>query len=477
MQNSSLPDPLPEQINSERILYTNIETKEGLFDRLYQRTNNWSKIQRVSLLVITACNKFKEKISSVNRKSNIIESRKEAKNLIVKDCQQTCFNKLHEELQKGIQPSDKQVLQWSPFIDEDGLIRVGGRSSNGPFTYDEKYPLLIPYDHQLSYCLALHYHIKCKHQGRLITSGIIKSSGFFIQHCSKLIKKLINECYICRKLRAPTEFQKMSDLPEERLTKTPPFTHCGIDVCGPFDVRSKMTTRKNVGTNKVWILIITCLYSRATHTEILPSMDTSSFINAYRRFVSIRGPCKKLMSDCGSNFLSARNIDSKFSFESFKDELNQHETEWDLIPPHASHFGGSWERKVGSLKQILNATLNQLGSRYLSHDEFITLVAEATCIMNNTPLHDIIIDPNETIPLTPSLLLTNKPIATPPPLEEFSPTYILAYCKNRYKRVQHLADYFWQQCQNTYLTELNKRKKWQVENKNLKINESICKRK
>ena len=41
------------------------------------------------------------------------------------------------------------------------------------------------------------------------------------------------------------------------------------------------------------------------HIEIAFLLTTDSFINAYRRFVSIRGKVNVLLSDCGTNFIGA----------------------------------------------------------------------------------------------------------------------------------------------------------------------------
>ena len=100
--------------------------------------------------------------------------------------------------------------------------------------------------------------------------------------------------------------QKMADLPEQRLWRTPPFLHCGIDVFGHFNVKHGKNTRSNPGTRKVWVLLFTCLYSRAVHLELLESMDAASFRMALTRFEAVRGECTYLRSDCGSNFMQVR---------------------------------------------------------------------------------------------------------------------------------------------------------------------------
>ncbi|KAJ8034438.1 hypothetical protein HOLleu_21279 [Holothuria leucospilota] len=73
----------------------------------------------------------------------------------------------------------------------------------------------------------------------------------------------------------------MADLPTERVEdSTPPCSYVGIDVFGPFYVRLGRSEVKRYGC------LFTCLSIRAIHVEKLDSLDTDTFINAFRRFVS-----------------------------------------------------------------------------------------------------------------------------------------------------------------------------------------------
>ena len=42
---------------------------------------------------------------------------------------------------------------------------------------------------------------------------------------------------------------------------------------------------------------------RAIHIEVLMSVDTDSYLNAFRRFVARRGMPEKVFSDNGTNFV------------------------------------------------------------------------------------------------------------------------------------------------------------------------------
>ena len=212
---------------------------------------------------------------------------------------------------KALNPRKRtEILSKSPFVDpEDGIIKVGGRLERSDLTFGRKHPILIP-DTDKGDALIGSIHSKTEHQGRKITSSLIREAGYHPIGGRRRIDRIISSCILCRALRAPTMTQKMADLPEQRLFRTPPFYHCGIDVFGHFTIRYGKRTRANTGTQKIWVLLFSCLYSRAVHLEMLESMDTASFKLAFDRFQAIRGDCAYLRSDAGSNFIGARNEES-----------------------------------------------------------------------------------------------------------------------------------------------------------------------
>ena len=103
----------------------------------------------------------------------------------------------------------------------------------------------------------------------------------------------------------------------------------------------------------------------------------------------------------------------------------------------------------------------------MSKDELTTLLAEATAIVNETPLWEVSPDPNDVMPLTPSMLLTLKQEPHPSSREEFSHEDFLAYGKRRWRRVQALADNFWSNWQTGHLATMQERRKWLHPNRNV----------
>ena len=251
-----------------------------------------------------------------------------------------------------------------------------------------------------------------------------------------------------------------------------------MDVFGPYIVSDGKQTRRTTD-KKCWALILTCLNSRATHIEALPSLDISSLKNAIRRFISIRGDVKLFRCDQGSNFIGLFNQDTK-TLDLAK-ELNLPDQVWHINPPKASHHGGIWERSIQSVKNILHNSLHQLKGRTLTRDELYTYLAECASIMNNSPLWEYSSDPNDPRPLTPGMLLTLR-ADSPQVRESFDDSNLMSYGKNRWKKVQYLSDQFWKRWRTDYLQNLQRRNKWTSETRSFQpgdvvlLKDSQCKR-
>ncbi len=189
-----------------------------------------------------------------------------------------------------------------PFVDKDGLLRVGGRLKSSASPFEIKHPLIIPKNSHITVLLIRQFHHgKQHHQGYGMTHNAIRQAGYYVINGRSMISHFIAKCVICRKLRGRAQDQKMSDLPPERLTPAPPFTYTGMDVFGPFYIKEG---RKEL---KRWGLIFTCLASRAIHLESLNAMTTDSFLSALRRFIHRRGKVRELRFDQGTNFVGAKN--------------------------------------------------------------------------------------------------------------------------------------------------------------------------
>ena len=290
-----------------------------------------------------------------------------------------------------------------PFIDEDGVLRLGGRLRRSSLDFAEKHPVILPKDHHLSELLIRHYHHTVHHQGRQITHGAVRQAGYWIISGHGAVTKVLSSCIPCKKARVPTMSQHMADLPIDRTEPRAPFTNVGLDVFGPWLIRTRKL-RGGAANSKRWGLVFTCLSSRAIHIELLESMDTSSFICALHRFFALRGPASRIRCDRGTNFVGGKSELEQALTEFDQCKIQRYVTdqgcEWIFNPPHAFHFGGVWERQIRTIRSILDAMLTQIGSSQLDHDLLSTLMAEVTGIVNCRPIAVISSDAEEVQPLS-----------------------------------------------------------------------------
>lgn len=59
---------------------------------------------------------------------------------------------------------------------------------------------------------------------------------------------------------------------------------------------------------KTYLCLFVCMINKAVHHEFMTDPTTEAFIAALTQFVSHRGLCGDLHSDCGTNFIGANTF-------------------------------------------------------------------------------------------------------------------------------------------------------------------------
>ena len=293
------------------------------------------------------------------QRSRSVELKHEVECLILREVQNKAYCEELSCLKQG-----KSILKASPlirldpFLNKNGILCVGDRLAKSYLSDKEKYPVVLPGKAYISKLLVRHFHETVKHQGRHFTEGALRARGYWITGSKRLVSSVIRSCVLCKKTRGKFELQKMSNLPEDRVTQAKPFSYVGVDVFGPWPIVSRRT-RGGQASSKRWAVLFTCLTIRAVHLEVIEDMSSSSFINALRRFTAIRGKVKQYRSDRGTNFvgvtddlgIKAINVEDNNT----KKYLFDIDSVWIFNAPHSSHMGGSWERMIGLARCILDS--------------------------------------------------------------------------------------------------------------------------
>ena len=267
------------------------------------------------------------------------------------------------------------------------------------------------------------------------------------------MRQVLRDCFVCKRLSASPNTQKMADLPQDRVTpEKPPFTYVGVDCFGPFLVKQGRCQLKRYGC------IFTCLAIRAVHIEVLHSMETDSFLNALQRFISRRGQPEVIRCDNGTNFVGAerelREGINRWNRQQIEEYLLQKEIKWKFNPPAASHMGGSWERQIRTTRKILYTVMKQ----QVLHDESLsTMMCLVESIINGRPLTVVSDDVRDPECLTPNHLLLLRP-CNAFPLDVFEKRDL--YSRKRWRQIQYLADIFWHRWVREYLPNLQQRQRW-----------------
>ena len=242
----------------------------GMVD-CWERFSSWTRLRRV----VALCLIYRKRLLDIVRAkrdqqepppmpTQDVEMLTKAEDEIVKSVQQLAYAEEIATLKQAGDPKPLKrkspLFKLHPYVDDRGILRVGGRLEKGSFPVGLKHPVILPKGH-VSVLVARYYH-SLHHQGRGMTIGSLREAGYWIFGCKAVVSKVIHECVVCRKFRGSLQTQRMAPLPEDRLEETPPFTYCAVDYFGPFYIRVKRSDVARYGA------IFTCLMSRAVHLEV-----------------------------------------------------------------------------------------------------------------------------------------------------------------------------------------------------------------
>ena len=111
--------------------------------------------------------------------------------------------------------------------------------------------------------------------------------------------------------------------------------------------------------SKDMVFLFTCLSIPAIHLKVSQGLDTDSFINAMRRFITRRGQPEEERSDNVGNFVreekELREAIEGWNQHKIGEFLLQQNVKWTFNPPGGSHHGGVWERCIRTVRKVISA--------------------------------------------------------------------------------------------------------------------------
>ena len=385
------------------------------------RTNNYYLIISLTAWWFRLFHRLKDKKTDNRSKHLTPQELQHAEHWLLKQCQHRCFPKEVQSLQRHHSTAPASRLKaLTPFMDQEGLIRVGGRLSKSSLTQSQQHPIILDRKDSLVKKLFLHKHIALSHCG---PSLLLCNTGnkIHVLGARRLSRDICSQCVTCRRAAPSPVPQRLGELPPARSqADQPAFSNTGLDFAGPFTIKQGYT-RKPVKID-AFICIFVCLATKAVHLEVVSDLTTSAFTACLHRFVSRRNCPRTIQCDNGLNFVGARN--ELYNLYKFLAEEDNDSLICQYLPRNELY-------NLNSRPLTPMTSHNQDGLATLTANHFLTL---------SSP-HSYPVDPR--LPEEPRLL-------------------------KRWNQCQSVIQHFWRRWSREYLNTLQSRTKWQQTQPNLR---------
>ena len=191
------------------------------------RYSSWKKLLRITTYVlrfVKVMKKKKEELIDQNKVySPDVDEMKSSEEFWIKYAQ------------KNLHVNEKRLQKLSPYLDENGILRVYGRLQMSKiFNYDRMHPIILPCESKIAELIIDSIHKELFHPGHLRVVAESRKK-YWVLCCRKLAKRICYKCVTCRRWRKEACEQIMSNLPDSRLAiRGSPFQHTCIDYFGQY---------------------------------------------------------------------------------------------------------------------------------------------------------------------------------------------------------------------------------------------------
>jgi len=358
-------------------------------------------------------------------------------------------------------PENHRLSALTPFLDDEGVLRIEGRLRHLSASLENRCPAIIPSNSEFAVRLIEYTHESLLHAGSKYVADHLRRRFWIAPNARRIVRTLVSKCVRCLRYRRERRpIQLMGHLPSLRVSAAFAFQYTGVDYAGPILTYPHRHARSRI--RKSYIALFTCLSTRAVHLEGVSDMTTEAFLAAFHRFVSRRGRPAIVVSDNGRNFVGAAP-EIKQAYEFVK--TNGHDlapffanemVQWRFNTPHTPHQGGVWESLVKSVKTHYKKVV---GNQILTFEEFQTLLTQVEGCVNSRPLTPMSSDPEDTNVLTPGHFLIGRPITDFP--SHPHPTIPVTHpnLQQRWRLLNQVIDNFWKRWKLEYLHTQQTRQK------------------
>nr|XP_029716391.1 uncharacterized protein LOC115259747 [Aedes albopictus] len=290
---------VPEAETERKGVVVAVTTSTPYYNPIFSRYSSFARLTRI----VAQCQRFVSNVRSKSRtqptNSGLVKSQTlsleelmQAKMTLVRLAQADCFHEELRELQQGRQlPKRSSLRLLSPFIDTEGVLRVGGRLKLSEQPYLSKHPALLPSFHPLSQLIAKSFHYKLIHGGGHLTLSVMREEYWPING-RRLVRSIIRNCFQCARANPVPASQQIGQLPAQRVTVSKPFSITGVDYAGPVYLKA---IHKRAAPTKAYICLFVCFTTKASKQQMSGQTITPA-LKMTENVQQIKAVCKY----CGS---------------------------------------------------------------------------------------------------------------------------------------------------------------------------------
>jgi len=103
-----------------------------------------------------------------------------------------------------------------PFIDKEGLLRVGGRLQQSMLPYQTMHQMILPANHHFTKLVVSAEHIRLHHAGPQLLIASLREK-YWIPRMRNLVRTVMHQCLTCYRFKAQATQQLMGELPSTRV--------------------------------------------------------------------------------------------------------------------------------------------------------------------------------------------------------------------------------------------------------------------
>ena len=324
----------------------------------------------------------------------------------VKQAQKNAFPQVYENLKNNLM-TDTLTEQLN-LVMENGIIRVQAKMRRTKEKHGEKCPILLQKSCPIAKAIIWSCHLENGHSGLYKTLALLQRE-FWITSGYATVRKVLKECLLCKKTNNRSPSINQNGYRDWRAEpETIPFRNVAIDHCGPFTVSTAM------GRKKRYLLVITCMWSRAVNILVCNQMTADSFIRALQAHIYEQGVPSAILSDNGSPIVAGIRATKSYledeETKSFLLENNIKTIDFMPYPAGASQLGGLVESMI---KQVKNIITKSVGRRILEDQDFELLVKKTIMLVKKRPIafkNSLTTIDAEVNAITPEMILKGREV-------------------------------------------------------------------